>query len=585
MRAENAGPEAGRAQNLSRRALLAVAGAGVGAAALGWVPGMRIPAGQASTIPPPPNFPAGLSLYQQTYQNWSEQATIEDVWTCAPASDADVVTLANWAWQNGYTLRASGFSHNWSPLVLPDGADVASVVLVSTTEHLTGITVSTSTSPATVTAQGGVSMDSLTTAVLTAGYGFCSIPAPGDITIGGVLAIDGHGTAIPASGETRPAGMSYGSLSNLVQSLTAVVWNGGSYALRTFQRGDPAIAPLLTSLGRTFITEVTLEIGKAQRLQCVSNTAISASTLFASPASAGSSSFASLVSQTGRVESIWFPFTTTPWVKTWRVAPSQPFLSTAVGSPYNYTFANSISQQESDFIEEIVAGAVAVTPAFADLQIGIVDAGLITTWTADLWGWSKYTQLYVQPTTERVTSGGWALLTSRASIQQVVYDFYTQYQSLLSAYAAQGQYPMNGPLEIRVTGLDQPSEAGVSGAVVPSLSALAPRPDQPQWNVCVWIDMLTIPTTPQCNAFYTQMEQWIYSHYTGSYAAPRPEWSKGWAYTTAGPWTNTSMLTAAIPAGVNAGQSGDVFGAAVATLNSYDPHGVFSNTFLSTLLS
>ena len=36
---------------------------------------------------------------------------------------------------------------------------------------------------------------------------------------------------------------------------------------------------------------------------------------------------------------------------------------------------------------------------------------------------------------------------------------------------------------------------------------------------------------------------------------------------------------------VNAGQSGDVFGTAVAALNSYDPNGVFSNTFLSALLS
>ena len=492
-----------------------------------------------------------------------------------------MVTLANWAYQNGYTLRASGFSHNWSPLVLPNGANVANVVLVSTTESLTGISVNTSATPATVTAQGGVSMDNLTTAVLSAGYGFCSIPAPGDITIGGVLAIDGHGTAIPANGETRPAGMSYGSISNLVQSLTAVVWTGSSYALRTFQRSDPAIAPLLTNLGRTFITEVTLELGPAQRLQCVSNTTISASTLFAAPGSAGSSSFASLVNQAGRVESIWFPFTSTPWVKTWKVAPSKPFLATSVSSPYNYTFANFITQQESDFIEDIVAGNVSITPSFEEAQIGIVDAGLITTWTGNLWGWSKYTQLYVQPTTERVTSGGWALLTSRASIQQVVHDFYTQYQSMISSYAAQGQYPMNGPLEIRVTGLDQPAEAGVSGAVAPSLSALAPRPDQPQRNVCVWIEMLTIPTTPLCNQFYLQMEQWIYNHYAG----PRPEWSKGWAYTAAGPWTNTAMLNSTIPAGVNAGQSGDVFGGAAATLNSYDPNGVFSNTFLSTLLS
>jgi Cholesterol oxidase, substrate-binding/FAD binding domain len=570
---------------LSRRGLLAASGAGLAAAALGWVPGVRIPAGEASTIPTPPNFPSGVSLYQQTYQNWSQQATIGDVWTCAPQSDAEVVTIANWAYQNGYTLRASGFSHNWSPLVLPNGANVDNVVLVNTTEYLTSISIDTSGSPATITAQGGVSMDNLTTAVLNAGYSFCSIPAPGDITIGGVLAIDGHGTAIPADGETQETGMSYGSISNLVQSLTAVTWNGSAYALQTFQRGEAAIAPFLVNLGRTFITEVKLEIGTGQDLLCTSTTSISVGTLFAEPSSAGSKSFASLVNQCGRVESIWFPFTSTPWVKTWTISPSKPWYATEVTGPYNYTFANDITEQESGYIADIVTGVVSITPAFEDLEIGIVDAGLLATWTYWLWGPAKYTQLYVLPTTERVTSGGWALLTSRASIQQVVYDFYTQYQSLLSSYAANGQYPMNGPLEIRVTGLDQPSEAGVSGAVTPLLSALTPRPDQPEWNVCVWIDMLTISTTPECNEFYTQMETWIYGHYTGSYAAPRPEWSKGWAYTSAGPWTNTTMLSSTIPAGVNAGQSSNNFATAVAAFNSYDPYGIFTNTFLATLLS
>jgi FAD/FMN-containing dehydrogenase len=582
--AREAGNKAGRSTYLSRRGLLAAAGAGVAGAALGWLPGIRVPAGRGSTIPTPPNFPAGIPLYQQTYQNWSQQATIDNVWTATPATPADVVTLANWAYQNGYRLRALGMSHNWSPLVLPNGADVSAVVLVNTTDNLTAVSVSTGASPATVTAQAGITMDNLTTALLTAGFGFNSIPAPGDITIGGALAIDAHGTAIPATGETRLAGTSYGSLSNLIQSLTAVTWNGSAYALQTFQRGDPAIAPFLTHLGRTFVTEVTLEVGAAQRLQCVSNTTISAGTLFAAPGSAGSDSFASLVASTGRVESIWFPFTSTPWVKTWKIAPHQPFLSTEVSAPYNYTFANDISQQESDYIEDIVSGVVSITPAFEDVQIGIVDAGLITTWTADLWGWSKYTQLYVQPTTERVTSGGWALLTSQASIQQVVYDFYTQYQSLLAAFEARGLYPMNGPLEIRVTGLDQPAEAGVAGAVTPLLSALTPRPDQPDWDVCVWIDMLTIPTTPQCNAFYTQMEQWIFSHYTGSYASARPEWSKGWAYTAAGPWTSTTMLTSVIPAAINAGQAGSNFAAAAAAFDTADPYRIFSNSFLDTLL-
>jgi hypothetical protein len=68
--ARDAGNEADRSPYLSRRALLAGAGAGAAVAALGWVPGIRIPAGQASTIPTPPNFPSGISLYQQTYQNW-----------------------------------------------------------------------------------------------------------------------------------------------------------------------------------------------------------------------------------------------------------------------------------------------------------------------------------------------------------------------------------------------------------------------------------------------------------------------------------------------------------------------------------
>jgi hypothetical protein len=36
---------------------------------------------------------------------------------------------------------------------------------------------------------------------------------------------------------------------------------------------------------------------------------------------------------------------------------------------------------------------------------------------------------------------------------------------------------------------------------------------------------------------------------------------------------------------VNAGQSGNNFATAVAAFDSYDPHGVFTNTFLGTLLS
>ena len=55
---------------------------------------------------------------------------------------------------------------------------------------------------------------------------------------------------------------------------------------------------------------------------------------------------------------------------------------------------------------------------------------------------------------------------------------------------------MNGPVEIRVTGLDVPERCEIASATSPQLSALRPRPDQPDWDVAVWFDILTMPGTP-----------------------------------------------------------------------------------------
>jgi hypothetical protein len=124
----------------------------------------------------------------------------------------------------------------------------------------------------------------------------------------------------------------------------------------------------------------------------------------------------------------------------------------------------------------------------------------------------------------------------------------------------------------------------VSGAQEPILSSVRPRPDQPSWDVCVWLDMGTLPVTSGYSAFYADMESWIWSHYTGSYAAVRPEWSKAWACTSSAPWTSSSVLASTIPAAVNAGQaSNDGWSTAVSILKGYDPYAIFSNPFLDTL--
>jgi len=567
----------------SRRAFLATAAA---AGALTWVPVFRVtPASAQVTAAPPTNFPASIAVYQQAYQNWAGMIVIDDVWTCAPASAADVVTLANWAHSNGYRLRPKGMSHNWSPILLPAGNTGAGYVLVDTTQHLTSVSVAAG-APATVTAQAGVTMDALTAALAGANYGLCAIPAPGDITIGGALAINAHGSAIPGTGETRLSGQTYGSLSNLILSLTAVVWSSaqGAYVLKTFQRDDPDIRAFLAHLGRAFITAVTLQVAASQNLRCQSWVDISAADLFAPPATAGSNSLASYAESAGRVEAIWFPFTETPWLKVWSVAATKPALSVHVSGGYNYSFTNSVTTAENTFFDEVATGDTAGTPAFEGTAMALVDTGLVFTGTWDIWSQWQNVLLYVKPTTVRIVEAGFAVVTARANIQQVVSDFYAQYTSRLNYYAGRGQYPMNGPIEIRVTGLDQPGDVLAAGAQSPILSSVRPRPDQPGWDTAVWLDMGTLPVTAGFSQFYADMESWIWSHYTGSYATVRPEWSKAWGCTGSGPWTSAALLGSTIPAAVSAGQeSGDGWPAAISILTGYDPGAVFSNPFLDTL--
>ncbi len=534
----------------------------------------------------PPHFPSSIALYQQAFQNWSGEIVLENAWTCAPESEAQVVSLANWAYPAAYQVRARGMMHNWSPLVIPVDSSGANLILADTTQHLTSVSIDPSGSPATVTAQTGITMDTLLQDLENVGLGMTAHPAPGDITVGGALAIDGHGTAVPAIGETMIPGHTYGSLSNLILSLTAVVWSSsqGQYVLQTFERSDPAIQPLLTHLGRTFITEVTLQVGTNTRLRCQSFVDVASSALFGAPGSS-SQTFASYVEEAGRVETIWFPFTSAPWLKVWTVTPREPLLSREVTTPYNYVFSDVIPQSLSGLIKAILEGGVSVTPTFGQAELEIVAAGLLGTLTADIWGWAKDLLLYVKPTTLRVTANGYAVLTSRSNIQQVIYDFTIFYQSQVAAYKAQGNYPMNGPVEIRVTGLDSPADVEITGALSPQLSALRPRPDQPNWNVAVWFDILTMPGTPYSDQFYRDVEQWMFSHYKGSYASVRPEWSKGWAYTTSAAWADPTVLNTTIPNAINAGQNaGDDWISALMTLDSYDPYRVFSNAFLDVFM-
>ncbi|MFE6175456.1 cholesterol oxidase substrate-binding domain-containing protein [Streptomyces sp. NPDC056464] len=548
------------------------------AAALAAVPTL-LPADPAVAAQELPDFPPDVALYRSAYRNWVGEITADGLWACAPTGPDQVVAAVNWAWRHGWRVRARGSSHGWSPLTITQGTpSQAPVLLVDTASHLTGLSLA---SPTSVRAGTGVTLEVLLTHLEEHGLGLTATPAPGNLTLGGALAIDAHGTAVPARGERRLPGHTYGSLSNLVLSLTAVVWDeaGGAYTLRTYDRDEADCAALLTHLGRSLVTEVVLRVGANTALRCVSRTDIPAGELFAAPGTGGRT-FESFLDRAGRVEAIWFAFTEHPWLKVWSVSPTRPLTSRHVTRPYNYPFSDSIPPLVADLVGRIVSdGAWYLAPVLGTAQYDAAALGLVATLSADIWGPSKNTLLYLRPTTLRIATNGCAVLTGRAQVQRVVAEFTAFYRERLAAYATRGRFPVNGSVEIRVTGVDDPADVGLEGARAPLLSALRRRDDRPEWDTVVWLNVLTLPGTPFAEAFLREMERFALRTFDGGYAMTRVEWSKGWAYTDEAAWRDDEVLDSVVPGSFGEG----VWQEAGGVLERLDPHRVFGNAFLDRL--
>ncbi|PHM66483.1 FAD-linked oxidase [Xenorhabdus stockiae] len=535
------------------------------------------------------DFPKDVKLIYREFINWSEEIYSNHIPCCIPKSDKEIILIVNWAWKKNYKLRVVGESHNWSPLIISaQEQNSHQVMLMDLRQHFNQVSIKHLPDYAIVTAQAGVLMETLMTKMEEQGVGFTATPAPGDLTLGGVLAIGGHGTSVKALNEETQPGHNYGSISNSVLSLSAVVWDEKSeqYIIRNFKRNDPECAPLLVNLGCSLILYAELQAGKNQRLRCESITDIPATELFAlSQDKKNKKTFSHFLDKSGRAEAILFPFTANPWLKVWSIAPKKPTSSIEVTQPYNYPFSDNIPVQISQLIKQITHDNPNLTPIFSHLQYAVMLGYFLATGN-DIWGWSKNLLLYVKPTTLRVTANGYAILTSRSNIQKVLHLFYSQWQSLMQEYQNQGKFPVNGPIEIRVTTLDEPSEVVQENAVVPSLSAIRPRQDRPEWDVAIWLDVLTHPDTHYSAEFYNRLEAWMFKEFDDTYASIRVEWSKGWGYSKEGAWANEYILTKKIPASFTDGLPADNnWHSAINTLQKFDPHNLFRSPLLEKLIS
>lgn len=579
LRNGQAAPELSRRRFLKNSAVLS---------AVAWTPVFRLSPAEAQGCTPPPNFPADTPVYLQAFENWSKGIVIDGLWTCAPRSAQQCVDVVNWAAANGWQVRPRGAMHNWSPIHVTADTDCHdNIVLLNTTDFLADIAVETGWATPAVRAQAGVYMEDLLDFIEEHGLGMTAVPAPGDVTVGGVLAVDAHGTAVPAKGEQRQPGHSYGSLSNLVLELTVVAWDkkANAYTLQTIDRRDREAEVLLAHLGRSLVVEAVLQVGANQKLRCRSYTDIHIDELLGPPGTSGRT-VEHYLDSAGRMEVIWFPFTDKPWLKVWSVAPTKPLMSREVHEPYNYSFSDNMPAEIEEMARSLTRGNKASTPLFGQMMYNVTVAGLAATQTADIWGNSKNVLLYIKPSTLRIEASGYAVLTRRNNVQRVIHDFTEKFKALVASYEARGEYPINMPVEIRVTGLDTPAEVdAVAGANMPALSAVRPVEDHPEWDVAVWFDCLSFVGTEQSEAFNTEMENWLHSHFNADEAMVRPEWSKGWAYSPSATWNDANYIERTIPGSHSYGRPRKAsWNKAISRLDTLDPHRVLSNSFIDRLM-
>jgi hypothetical protein len=562
----------------------------------------------------PAGFPVNIPISQEPFINWAKTIQTPPVWTCAPRTDSDVVAACNWAAQNGYKVRPRGIMHNWSPLsATPDLPAYDKLLVIDTTVSLNDISFipATQANGPAVKAGSGTTMGTLLQFLedqdnngTSLGYSFPHVPAPDHLTVGGVIAINGHGTAVPTPPNDNFA-TTYGSMSNRILAVTAVVTDPlsadpTSYQLKTFQRGDHETTAFLTQLGRAFITDVTFQVIENYNMRCLSITDIDKSVLFKAPTGSvpPPNSCAEYLNQSGRIEIIWFPFTSIPWLKVWTVDAVKPATSRQVDEPNNYTFSDNLPDWVIGLINTILNVDASVTVKFGQLMQDMSIQGLdgkvlgipVFPQSRDIWGKSKNTLFYVKDTTLRVTANGYAVLMNKTGVQQAIADFTTQFETMLYAYKDQNKYPVNSPLEIRVTGLDSGSNmpsitGGPAGRPVISSLATDAETEKNNWDVAVWFDVLTLPGTKYSLDFYAELEEWFIQHFTAPVAKVVPEWSKGWAYTGAGAWTNAGFIERTKQGFTESREANDNWAWQTATLARYDLHNIYQSQLTQTLFS
>lgn len=503
-----------------------------------------------------------VHLERRSFENWSRMIRVDDVLTATPKTEDEALSIVQWAAGQGYRVRPVGSFLGWSPLAFVDAANIIAI----DQSQMTGLTGFTYEPVPAATFRAGTTLAEAVKALEeidnrgeseAPGWAWPDYPGIPAVTLGGMLAIGAHGAGIRQRDDQADL---FGTVSNLVLGFRAIVSDGDTYVIREFRRDEPDAAALLVHLGAAYLLSVTMRM--------VPNSFVGRKVEYpnwqvAYAPAAEKGSIQALVEEHGRVQALWFPFTETPVVQHFT---DEPFVEgPRVTEPLTVRLSPNLPVAFTTAYTRLLSHLPWITPLVERSTLS--EMRHLSPPDAEWHGTTGNMLLYVQRETLRVVSLAYAVHARRDQVQEVVHALATKFDEMLHEYAYAGHDPITSCLELRVTDVDRAEGLGIPGAVPAMLSAGMPINDSER---VVWFDLVTTPGTPLAWQFYAEYESWLWTRFPGYL---RPEWSKAWAVSPDGPWTDTVILERVRQA----------ISPAVQTWDRLDSKGVYGSPLLDRL--
>jgi len=489
----------------------------------------------------PDSFPEGIEAEFRHVENWSRMLQVTDVLTARPRHEEQCLQIVRWAASTGWRVRPMGALHTWVPILLED----ADRIVLIDQSAMTGLVAFTEEPVPAVTLQAGTTLAEAT-AILESidnggrwpapGWGWPDYPGIPDVTVAGMCAIGAHGAGIRTRSDQEDL---FGTVSNLIVGFRAIVSEKDGYVIRDFTRDDPDAAAFLVHLGHAYLLTLCMRAVP----NCILSRRVEYpdwTESFAEPGpSLPTQSLQSLVEKHGRVQQLWFPFTQTPIVQHFSEEPGEPTVEDInVTAPLTVRLAPTLPVAFTTAFGSTLKHMPWLTPLVE--RATLAEMRHLSPPDHVWHGTSGNVLLYVQHDTLRVISLAYAILVKRDEVQAAVHALGHTFNDMLHRYAMSGLEPINSCLEIRVTDLDRADAVGIPDAAPVVLSPARALPGS-ELDRAIWFDLVTVPGSTGSNAFYVEFETWLWEHFSTP-GTLRAEWSKAWAFSPDGPWTNPQVI-------------------------------------------